>query len=254
MNVKMIVTDLDNTLLRRDKTISAYTIDVFKRVRDRGILVAFATARDLRFVTEHISPLFGLAPDVVIADIGALARYYGNDLYKRLIPVDTANTLLSRFELMRCASTENAYLLSGDYANDHWSVGKKATIITDFSGGIRDDAFYLDGIVSKLVADITDGFPDVRAVVYSDISLVSLVHREATKLNALIAVERALNITTDEIVAFGDDYSDIDRLSHCVNSVAVANAIDEVKSVANHICGDCDEDGVAKWLEEKILI
>ena len=143
MNVKMIVTDLDNTLLRRDKTISNYTIDILKRVQDRGILVAFATARDLRFVTEHISPLFGLAPDVVIADIGALARYNGNDLYKRLIPVDTANTLLSRFELMRCASTENAYLLSGDYANDHWSVGKKATIITDFSGGIRDDAFYL---------------------------------------------------------------------------------------------------------------
>jgi hydroxymethylpyrimidine pyrophosphatase-like HAD family hydrolase len=83
--------------------------------------------------------------------------------------------------------------------------------------------------------------------------LATIVHREATKLNALIAVERALNIPADETVAFGDDYSDIDCLSYCVNSIAVANAIDEVKSVANCICGDCDDDGVAKWLEENVL-
>jgi Cof subfamily protein (haloacid dehalogenase superfamily) len=253
MNVKMIVTDLDNTLLRRDKTISGYTVDVFARARDRGILVAFSTARDFRFVTEHISPLFGIIPDIVIADNGALARYNGNDLYKRLIPAETANSLLPRFELVRCVSTENTYFLSGDYANDHWSIGKKATVITDFSDGVKDDALYLDGNVGKLTVDITYGFSEVRAVIYSDTSLVTIVHREATKLNALIAVERALNITADEIAAFGDDYSDIDWLSHCVNSVAVANAIDEVKSIANYICGDCDEDGVAKWLEDNVI-
>ena len=112
---------------------------------------------------------------------------------------------------------------------------------------------YLDGNIGKLTADITDGFPEVRAVTYSDVSLVTIVHQEATKLNALMAVERALNITTNEIAAFGDDYSDVDWLSYCVNSVAVANAIDEVKAVANYVCGGCDEDGVAKWLEDHIL-
>ena len=248
--IKLIVTDLDNTLLRRDKTISKYTVDVFRRVRDRGVLIAFATARDFRFVTEYISPLFGIVPDIIIADNGALARYNGNDLYKRLIPANITNILLSRFDFVRCASTENAYFLSDDYANDHWSIGKKATVITDFSDGIKDDVLYLDGNVGKLIVNITDGFPEVRAVTYSDVSLITIVHREATKLNALKSVERELNITTNEIVAFGDDYSDIDWLSYCVNSIAVANAINEVKSVANYVCGDCDEDGVAKWLEK----
>ena len=77
-DIKMIVTDLDNTLLRRDKTISNYTIDVFKRVHECGVLTAFATARDFRFVTEHISPLFDITPDILIADNGALARH--NDI------------------------------------------------------------------------------------------------------------------------------------------------------------------------------
>ena len=252
-NIKLVVTDLDSTLLRRDKTINEYTVDVFRRVRDRGVLVAFATARDFRFVTEYISPLFGIMPDIMIVDNGALARYNGNDLYKRLIPADTVNALLPRFDSARCASTENAYFLSGEYADGHWSIGKKATIITDFSDGMKDDVLYLDGSTGNSAAEITDGFPDIRTVMYSDVNLITIVHREATKLNALMAVERALHISTDEIVAFGDDYSDIDWLSYCVNSIAVANAIDEVKTVANYVCGDCDEDGVAKWLEEWIL-
>ena len=221
MSVKMVVTDLDNTLLRRDKTVSDYTVHVIRRVRERGILVAFATARDFRFVTDHISPLFGIVPDIIIADNGALAQYNGIDLYKRLIPVEITNILLPRFELTRCISTENAFFLSGEYSNDHWSLGKKDTIITDFSDGVKDDALYLDCNVGKLIADIANGFPEVRAVTYSDVSLVTIVHREATKLNALISVERALNISTDEIVGFGDDYSDIDWLSYCANSIAV---------------------------------
>jgi hydroxymethylpyrimidine pyrophosphatase-like HAD family hydrolase len=43
-DIKLIVADLDNTLLRRDKTISDYTADVFRRLRGRGVLTAFATA------------------------------------------------------------------------------------------------------------------------------------------------------------------------------------------------------------------
>ena len=66
MHIKMIVTDLDNTLLRRDKTITDYTTHVFRLIRERGVLIAFATARDFRFMTEHISPLFDIMPDVML--------------------------------------------------------------------------------------------------------------------------------------------------------------------------------------------
>ena len=216
-------------------------------------MVAFATARDFRFVTEHITPLFGVIPDILIANNGALARYNGNDIYKKLIPAETVNALLSRFKLVRCISTETAYFLSGEYSNDHWSIGKRDTIITDFTDGVNDDALYLDGNTDVSLTDITDGFSEVRPVIYSDVGFVTVVHREATKLNALIAVENALNITKNKIISFGDDYSDIDLLKYCTHSVAVANAINEVKAVTCHICGDCDDDGVAKWLDENVL-
>jgi len=56
-----------------------------------------------------------------------------------------------------------------------------------------------------------------------------------------------------EVIAFGDDNNDIEMLRECGTGVAVANAIDECKSSADHICGSCDDDGLAKWLEENVL-
>lgn len=47
-NIKLIVTDLDNTLLRRHKTVSDYSLRVFGRCRKQGIKIAFAAARPQR--------------------------------------------------------------------------------------------------------------------------------------------------------------------------------------------------------------
>ena len=209
----MIVTDLDHTLLRGDKTVSTYTFDVLRCVRERGVLLAFATARDFRFVTEYVSSLTGITPDVLIADNGALARYNGRDLYKKMIPSATVNALMPHFERVRCISTENAYFLTRQHAYGHWSGGKKATVITDFAKVIEDDAFYLDGSLdAPSLRRLTEYHPDIRAVTYSGIALVTVVHCEATKLNALTAVANALNIDMDCIAAFGDDYSDVEML------------------------------------------
>ena len=47
--------------------------------------------------------------------------------------------------------------------------------------------------------------------------------------------------------------TDFEMLCGCGIGVAVAKAIDEAKAVADFICDDCDDDGVAKWLEENVL-
>jgi HAD superfamily hydrolase (TIGR01484 family) len=249
----MIVTDLDNTLLRRDKSVSGYTARIFRQLRERGILAAFATARDFRYVTEHISPLFGIIPDVIISNIGALALYNGCVLYKRLIPEKAANLILPRFARVGSISTESAYFLCRDYAKDHWSLSKRDTVITDFTGELTEKALFISGDAGNYPDYLTADIPDVRIVKYSDISLVTVVHREATKLNALTAVRNFFKIEDDEFAVFGDDFSDIELLSNCVNGVAVSNAIDECKNSAKFICGDCDNDGVAKWVEENVL-
>lgn len=56
-----------------------------------------------------------------------------------------------------------------------------------------------------------------------------------------------------EIVAFGDDLNDIDMLTECGYGIAVDNAVQEVKKIADFICESNDNDGVAKYIEKYIL-
>ena len=51
----------------------------------------------------------------------------------------------------------------------------------------------------------------------------------------------------------GDDLNGIDILQYAGVGIAMDNAIYEAKTAADFICGDCDDDGVAKWLEENVL-
>lgn len=92
--IKMIVTDLDNTLLRRDKTISGYTMNVFRCVRERGILVAFATARYFRTVEEWVIPTIGIRPDIVISENGAYSYSHVRPLYQSTFSPDIGNALV----------------------------------------------------------------------------------------------------------------------------------------------------------------
>ncbi|MDR2360269.1 MAG: Cof-type HAD-IIB family hydrolase [Oscillospiraceae bacterium] len=252
-HVKLIVTDLDNTLLRRDKTISDYTIDVLRRVRERGIKVAFATARDFRYITEHLAPMFGYLPDIIVADNGAIARYDGMNVFVRSIPVATANALMKCVERTRAISSESKYIIreSEHKVTEHWSVGKPNTVVAESIDGVTEDVLFFDGTITDDV--ILAHYPNIRCVTYSDVNWSTFVHKEATKQNALAAVIDTLDISYPEIAAFGDDFSDVEMLRECGVGVAMSNAIDECKSVADYVCDDCDDDGAAHWIEENLL-
>ncbi len=67
------------------------------------------------------------------------------------------------------------------------------------------------------------------------------------------AIAEHYNVSTSTFAAFGDDVNDLEMIQNCGVGIAVANAIDEIKAVADDICDTNDHDGVAKWLEEHVL-
>lgn len=62
-----------------------------------------------------------------------------------------------------------------------------------------------------------------------------------------------MDIPLADIVSFGDDLNDREMLQICGTGVAVSNAIQEVKEVADEVTLSNDEDGVAAWIERNIL-
>jgi Cof subfamily protein (haloacid dehalogenase superfamily) len=259
MNIKLVLTDLDNTLLRRDKTISEYTKAVFKRLREHGILVAFATSRSVRASAKFRAMI---TPDIDITSGGAIATMNGKTLFRAAIDIETANAIIrdlnaSAGVLQITADTEDYYFNSKPI-DSSWAgwVDYTDSITTDFSEPLSTPGVFKitpNAVSAEAILAITSRYPTVDVLNFTGEDWYQIKSHKAAKQYAVAAVCAELGISMSEVVAFGDDNNDVEMLRDCVIGVAVSNAIDETKAAANHICGDCDEDGVAKWLEENVL-
>lgn len=256
-SVKMIVTDLDNTLPRKDKTISDFAASVLNRCKKRGIRIAFATARPER-VTRRFQTL--ITPDCVIADNGAVIICNGAVIRRLAISRDTGNrfirTAVDCHEIT-CMTAETGHCLFTNYNGSPWDPDWEAwkTIYTDFSAELPEEVTKISIECGRvdLVKEIIQGFPELHLYSNYGEHWHQVMCRDATKIKAVSFIADEFGIDLRDIVAFGDDYNDVDLLRGCGVGVAVANAQPEAKTAANEICYSNDCDGVALWLEKKVL-
>ncbi|MCL2299027.1 MAG: Cof-type HAD-IIB family hydrolase [Firmicutes bacterium] len=252
--IRLIVADLDDTLLRSDKTISAYTIEVLQKCRARGIKIVFATARSLR-AASRIRAQF--EPDVFAGYGGALVTAGTEIIHRSDIPADVSARLIKDC----LAAPKIAYILAINEAVALSNMKEKTIGDTahyryaDFS---RDYGHaYLKITVSAAdpatVEKIAAHYPMCDMLRYRGEDLYRFANRDAVKWNAVKAIAAHYGIGTDEIAAFGDANIDVEMLANCGAGVAVANAAEEVKAAAGYTCGSNEEDGVARWLEENVL-
>lgn len=136
---KMVVTDLDETLLRTDKSISKYTIDVINRVRNQGIKIIFATGRGDSTKSLISYELF----DGYVLMNGAKAYVNNRLIYDRMILADIFIPFLqelSNKNLRVAAEIEGIH-----YAN--FNVKEKWSYIDNF---IVTDYLNISGSADKL--------------------------------------------------------------------------------------------------------
>ena len=256
MDIKLIVTDLDNTLLRRDKSLSDYTLSIIGQCRTKGILIAFATARSERDKGPFSDQV---TPDIFISNNGALARRGSEMLFTSLLPADAAHELIQKCReepriLTIRLETENEVYANSTVNPTIGDIG--VTVITDFAQDVDYSNSYKISIRcndENVPAAIARKFPAIDIIGYREENFFTFRSREASKENALFAIAGLLGINMGNIAAFGDDVSDIGMLKASGIAVAVENAVPAVKAAAEYICGDCDEDGVARWIEANLL-
>lgn len=82
---------------------------------------------------------------------------------------------------------------------------------------------------------------------------VSFTHTLATKKHALQELAKILKIETREIIGVGDGHNDLLLISSCGLKVAMGNAVDELKKIADYIAPSVADDGVADIIEKFIL-
>lgn len=104
----------------------------------------------------------------------------------------------------------------------------------------------------NLAQKLCKQFSELDSQRFSDGDWYKFTKSGITKEKAILAVCEACHADVSEIIAFGDDYADIGMLKLCGVGVAMDNAVQEVKDIADDITLSNEEDGVAAYLEKWI--
>lgn len=254
-DIHLIAADLDNTLMRRDKTVSAYTAEVLQNYRERGTPLAFATARSEMACQRAAQQL---QPEYIVSCGGALVRRGDAELARRVLQCNTANEIITW-----CQKRASLGRILAEMADGQYFVSNEVdpNAVGDYAHGTQYNfAQPLWGDVFKLVIQLDNeedrknalqDFAQLEVHNYTGATWVFFAAAGATKWQGILDVACDMNITSASIVAFGDDTGDVEMLRNSGVGVAVANAVPEALAAADARCADCDEDGVADWLNRQ---
>lgn len=251
-NCKLLLFDLDGTLLRSDKTISKATLKALQKCRKNGILIGISTSR-----AEHnaLSFLSKLQPNVLITSGGALVKYNGKYIYKAEFSKEETKQMIALAREICGKDCE----ITVDTVNSHYwnyKIDPKKndctwgdSIYTDFDNFEKNSLKMCVEIFDDSKArQLKESLNECDCVRFSDGYWYKFTKKTATKENAIINFCSLSEIKAEEIVAFGDDYADIGMLELCGKGIAMGNAVKEVKNKADLIIGSNDEDGIAEYL------
>lgn len=247
--MKAIIVDLDDTLLRYDKTISPFTKDTLEKCRSKGIKVIFATGRGMSSKKIVPQEIF----DGNIMYNGALAEINNKIIYERLIDPEVFCPFLQKMDELGMKAA--AEIKGVHHANFEVSLmWEREFILSEFKD-MKDPSEKLYVIIDseKDRYYIDKYLPPELYIHYTKDDLALIMNKEATKLNALSSVLEWFRIPISEVVAFGDDINDKEMLEKCGRGIAMDNALREIKEIADEICDSCDRDGVAHWLVDNLL-
>ena len=252
--IRMILTDLDHTLLKQDGSVSEKTLQILTACRTKEIRFAIATARYWIGAERYIDLL---NPDFEITTDGTLVHSHGQCIYSCAFSVSETNAIISGIaEAVPGAEITAACGKTVYWNSHHISESEKLhkAVYCDYSSP-------LDVQANKIVAELPDESvareiatrTNSKLQCYRGEKWYAFMPAASGKTAAIRALAEISGISPEDTVAFGDDLNDIEMLRFCGTGIAVANAIPEVQEAADEITLSNDEDGVAKWLADHCL-
>lgn len=255
-NPHILLFDLDGTLLRNDKTLSEYTLEILSKCKECGYLIGISTSRSEQ---NCLCFLRDMKPDILISSGGALVRVNEKIICSSSFSViETKDFIEAARKIcgMDCEITVDT--LDAHYWNYKTNPKKQDkswgdSIYTDFTD-FKHEALKICVEISRpsLAQKLCEYFSELDSQHFSDGDWYKFTKSGITKEKAILAVCEACHADISEIVAFGDDYADIGMLKICGTGVAMGNAVQEVKNIADDITLSNEEDGVAVYLDKWI--
>lgn len=242
-----IVMDLDATLLKDDRKISEYSLNVLNRLKRDGHIIVINTARSLDATIEVIDVL---EPQYSILNGGTLIVKGKEKIYENPVSLDITRKVLE--EIISNNTKEFSIQCDeGLFSNleEYAKSNPKATYF-DYTNEFPYNS-------SKILLCSDDGIlPNALAEKYN-LKITHYVNgpwfrlSTSNKHDGNIALYNLLNDKNPQSICFGDDLGDLEMLEEATLGVALSNSVESVLSKIKIVTKfSNDEDGVAKYLEE----
>ncbi|MDN3019565.1 Cof-type HAD-IIB family hydrolase [Paenibacillus sp. BSR1-1] len=282
MKYRLLATDLDGTLLNDQKEIAIETIEAIQDYRQRGGRVVICSGRT-PLSTKWIASTIGLKGEPIIAYNGAILMDENGEISDQSI--FSIESLINFWELCE-AEGIYAHFYEGDTLlvpqvnkwNERWIENNIPTL--ENSGGSRQnceqfrqrcqvkviDNIYqylkeqTPGITKIAVFDDQDRLDDFsKQIVDMEISSsfdflnLEITPSGVTKASALVKLAEKLGIPISQTAAIGDNYNDTLMLKAAGLGIAMGNAPEKVKQLADQVTGGNNEAGVAQAIRRYLL-
>lgn len=260
-NKYLIAVDLDGTLFGADHQISPRTIDTLRAVERRGHAIVVVTGRSM----YSAIPRLGSLPDdarIVCAN-GAYEYHRSSDTRAWADPVLASTSAhLQKLILQNLPDASFGWETASGLGYDQKFICEAGGAHTLEQGGIAEkfgqsDALklyvrspqFVRGDLQRRLTPVVDGRAELST---SGAPFVELTAPGVNKASGLSRVAAELGFSASHTIAFGDNLNDIPMLQWASESVAMGNALEEVKAIANTCTLDNTEDGVASLLETRL--
>lgn len=261
MTIKLIAIDIDGTTLNSHHELTKEVKETLQKKRDEGVNIVLCTGRSIVGVKDLIDQLgFDSDNDYVITFNGALTQTVKT---KKILSHHTLD-MNDFYEIATLSKKLGIHLHTEDQENIY-TFNKDLSEYTIYESYLTKmpvkyrtfDEMPLDFIFSKMmlidkpellntaIENIPKEYFEKYEFVKSMPYFLEVLNKNASKGNAVKFLAEYLNIKQSEVMAIGDHMNDLSMIEYAGESVAMGNAIPEIKSIAKHITKTNDEHGVA---------
>lgn len=265
MDIKLVVTDLDDTLISENVGITQRALDTISKVQKKGIRVTIATGRMHSSAFPYAKMLNIDEP--IISYNGALVKHAktGEDILH--LPVDYKYAIEALefaekygqyiqyyskedyFVYEHCAKSDRYAYMTGIRAKE---MKQDLTKALDFSPTklliICDEAES-----EKIYSLALEQFKGRLQITRSSGTYVEFNNINASKGNACKALAEYYGFSLENTMGIGNGGNDVDMIEKCELGVAMGNSVQQAKDAADYICPSQERDGAIEAMERFLL-
>lgn len=255
--VKIAFFDIDGTLIDMDrKCISKKMLETLSQLKENNIKICIATGRSPLSI-----PRFpGVEFDGFLAFNGSYCFHKDRTIHSYSIPSDDVQRIIRNASALGrpvCLSTRDRFAVNGKDGDleEYFSFAKmKVEIAKDFEEVAKQEVFQImAGCRAEEYEPMMRGVDGAKITAWWD-RAVDIIPAGSGKGMGVMKVLEYYHLSREEATAFGDGNNDIEMLQAVGSGIAMQNASEDLKQIADDICGHVAQDGIYHYCLEHGLI